>query len=80
MSIGYAPPVQADKTPEAPGQTRAKELLLAVASATLLAGLVLAGEAGLRWLQPSPCPSATDASVMTCLHAYSEMQSIVWPG
>jgi len=73
MSIGYAPPVQADSTPKASRETRAKELLLAVASATLLAGLVLAGEAGLRWLQPSPCPSATDASVMTCLHAYSEV-------
>jgi len=33
----------------------------------------LAAEGALRWLRPTPCPSATTSEVMACLHTYSDV-------
>jgi hypothetical protein len=68
----YPPPVQGSPRPETIGRLRG-ELLLATSS--VCAVLVLLGvlELTLRLLRPTPCPGATDESVMACLHSYSEV-------
>ncbi len=49
------------------------ELLLALFSLLATAALLVMLELALRVLRPCPCPDACSGSVMTCLHAYSEV-------
>jgi len=68
----YPPPVRGNPRSGTSGRLRG-ELLLATSSLCAVLGLLGVLELTLRLLRPTPCPGATDESVMACLHSYSEV-------